>query len=211
MRNSLFRTVSVVIIIILVTSSLFGCASSNGSSGRISLKNGQSFYINDSELEQIVELSTIHSTVHLSGDGTKQNTILWGAIKTSEDRVFFEYDAEFDVGVEIGSVKTNQSSKKITVELSKPKMLNSKMIESSIEKYPFVVIDKNGIIQSNDEITAEKITELRGIAQEMLNEKINEQQINFNIAQQNAKKLIQEYFDNLTDGQYTVVFVEKEG
>ena len=204
------KAIALLIMIILVFSTC-SCMAGTQNSNPDQEKEDNDVELNvdiDEDKLAKIELSTISSTVHLTCEGNKKTSVLWGAIKTGDYKVFFEYDAVIEVGVEIKDVTVDSDKKLVKVTLSKPMLLDATMDENSINLYPYYVINKNGILQNEEKLTAEDLIEMRGKAQTELVEKVTSKEVNFKLALENAKTIMENYVSILTSGTYKVKFVD---
>lgn len=165
--------------------------------------------LKSSWISRIAELSTVRTSIHFTGKGDVSNKIIWGAITVGTDTAYFQYDAEFDVGVKIGNVKIDKENKTVKVEMTGPQLLSLKIDEASIDKYPIVIIGSDSIIKDSDMISATEKNKMMGEAKQILENKIKEEETNFDIALQNAKELIDNYVNIISEGTYTIEYIIK--
>ena len=156
------------------------------------------------KMKRICNMSTLKCKMHLSVDGTKSKTSL--LIFKSEYTFITEYDAYYEIGVDIGEVSVDTENRSVTEEISKPKLITCDIIEESVSKYNIIVFDKNSILQDNVKLSIDESTAKKGEAIKHLNDLINEKKPNFDMAEDNARKLITNYISVISDGKYQVNF-----
>lgn len=191
------KIVALIFTLILVFS-IVGCSESNNS------KKPEI-----SQIRSICELSTLKCYYHNVAKSTKTA----GSGFTNlfdEDRIFWiEYTGIAEIGIDMSEVKMNLSGTDVTVELPKAKLLNIDIDDDTFNKKSFFFSEDS--FWNGNKITATDQTKAINKAQKTMKKTVKKNKGIFLRAQEEAKKLIENYIDNLgklTGEKYNIKWKE---
>lgn len=160
--------------------------------------------ISEAQIKDICELAVLECYYHNVAkfdDKDPEKFLFW----TKNKRFWIEYDGIVKMGIDASLVDVEPAGTEITITIP-PAFARDPQVDSSSLTKDSYIVDKN-----STEITAEDEQEAFKQAQAELKEMAETDQVMLNIAQQRAKKLLEDYVANigkLTDTQYTIKWVE---
>ncbi len=163
-----------------------------------------------SQIRAICELATLECYYHNVSKSTKSK----GSGLThwfEQDRTFWiEYTGVVKIGVDMSEVTLQMDGNKVTITMPKAKVLDCKVDEISEEDY--IISEDTGI--NKNPITAEEQTQAVKNAQEEMRQETGNNTKLLMTAQEQAKKLIENYIFQLGDAagvKYQVIWEDSAG
>lgn len=143
-----------------------------------------------SQIKSICELATMECYYHNVAKYFEEDSS--GALWWKKDRNFWiEYAGIVTVGIDVSKVNMKIEDDNITITLPKAQVLGCKIDENTLTKDSFVVA------KDSAKVEAEHQTEAFKEAQEKMKQSANEDTLLLENAQQRAKKLLEDYINNI--------------
>lgn len=145
-----------------------------------------------SQMKSICELATIKAYYHnvAKYSETDVEHILWW---TKDRRFWVEYEGYVNVGIDVSLLDVKVSENTVTITLPPAKIMGSGIEEESLNE-DGIIVDKNSA-----KVEAKHQTEAFADAQAKMEEEAEKNTGLLALAQQRAKKLLEDYIKNIGD------------
>ncbi|MCD8012901.1 MAG: DUF4230 domain-containing protein [Lachnospiraceae bacterium] len=191
------KNISIIIISIMIMSLLASCGQN---SETVTISTDAETQINAiepelSEIRSICNLATLECYYHNVAKSTKgKGSGVSHAFE--QERVFWiEYTGVAKIGIDVSKIKMEIDGTDITITIPNAHLISADVEEISADDY---ISSSDGLIIKNP-ISADDQTNAVAEAQEAMKESVESNSTLLTSAQERAKKLIQNYIDQLSD------------
>ena len=147
------------------------------------------------QLKKLCRLSTIEMKFHMCASAKGEETLWLNKIFNPDAKTYYfiEFDSSVSIGVDFKDLEINDTVGLIEVYISKPYLIRHKVDPESISKYPVIAYDENGIFTAKKILNIKDGEEAVSTAESALKKRIEDEKLNYDKAEENAKKLIENY------------------
>lgn len=169
--------------------------------------------IEEKEIRRLCQLSTVKCKVHAFVKATKEETSIFVKIVNPDAATNYivEYDGQFDIVVDFISISLDKETNQVTATISKSYLDESscQVDEHSLSLYPNIAYDEDGLFLTKEMLGVNDCNEILSQATTELKEMAKSAKQNFDIAEENAKTLIENYIKEIgkiNETTYDIVF-----
>jgi hypothetical protein len=202
-KNAFFRT-AVLLTLCLAMVFTSGCS-----------KQEKKIPLEERKIKQISEFSTIKCKTHAYLEASQDETSWFIKIFNPDQAYHYiaEYDGEFSVGIDYQGLSFDEESNDVVVTISKPRIIDLNINNDTLADYPVLVFDEDRVYREQRKLPINEYSRMLAEAQKELKEYVEQNRLNFDTAEENAKQLITNYINQiakLNNKEYHVTFKYQE-
>ena len=151
------------------------------------------------KIKQISEISTIKCKTHAYLEASKDETS-WFIKLFNPDQAYHyiaEYDGEFSVGIDFKELSFDKETDEVVVRISKPHIMDLNINNDTLSDYPVLIFDEDRVYLEQHKLSINEYSQMLTEAQKELKKYVEENRLNFTVAEENAKQLITNYINQI--------------